>query len=248
MRIGILASQRTRRSWCAPRSPLPAPRSPLPRWWCAAWAAGLALALSLLSVWPAAAQIDLRGGVTGYFSHRSAMLEGQAGRGSGTMAGIELAARSKFVGGSARLFGGSFSADLGDEAVGDIGRADLSVLAGPTYVAAKLGYAQRTFTGAFGTRRWSFVRLGGQTVVPLGATGLDASVSAAVYLGVTGSHDTGKGSGRDLETRLTYTSSSLPLYVALGYRFERFIADDAGEARPEEMTGLVVVAGVRLRM
>ena len=207
--------------------------------------------MSLAFVSAAAAQtpgIELRGGVTGYFSRRSAMLEGQAGRGSGTMAGIELAARSKFVGGSARLFGGSFSADVGDEAVGDIGRVDLSVLAGPSYIAAKLGYALRTFTGAFGTRRWSFVRLGGQTVVPLGATGLDASVSAAVYLGVAGSHDTGKGSGRDLETRLTYTSSSLPLYVALGYRFERFVADDAGGARPEEMTGLVVVAGVRLRI
>ena len=124
------------------------------------------MALSLVCA-PAAAQIDIRGGVTGYFSHRSATLEGEAGRGSGTMAGVELTARSKFVGGSARLFGGSFSADIGEEAVGDIGRADLGVIAGPTYIAAELGYSLRSFTGAFGTRRWSFVRLGGRSALSL---------------------------------------------------------------------------------
>jgi len=218
---------------------------------CVARVVGLALALVFALLSQASGQsagLDLRGGVTGYFSQRSAVLEGVAGRGSGTLAGIELAVRSKFMGGSARLFGGAFAADIGDEAVGEIGRADLSVVAGPTYVAAELGYALRTFTGAFGTRRWSFVRLGGQTVLPLGTTGISASVAAAVYLGVSGSHDTGKGSGRDLETRVSYTSSLIPLYVALGYRIERFIADDASETRPEEMSGLVLVAGVRVRI
>jgi hypothetical protein len=218
---------------------------------CVSYAVCLAAMVSLVLVGSASAQtggLDIRGGVTGYLSQRSAVLQGEAGRGSGTLAGIELSARSRLVGGSVRLFGGSFSADVGDAAVGDIGRADISVVAGPESVAAELGYALRTFTGAFGTRRWSFVRLGGQAVLPLGSTGLDASVSAAVYLGVSGSHDTGKGSGRDLETRLTYTATVIPLYFGLGYRLERFIAADASESRPEEMSGVVVVAGVRLRM
>ncbi len=192
--------------------------------------------------------IELRGGVMGYFSQRSTTLDESAGSGSGTLAGIELAARSKFVGASARLFGGSFSAEVGDEAVGDIGRMDLSVLAGPSYISGELGYALRSFTGAFGTRRWSFVRLGGQSTLPLGTTGLHASVSAAVYLGVSASHNTGNGSGRDLETRLTYTASSLPLYAALGYRFERFTVDDATDTRPDEMSGVMLVVGVRLRL
>ena len=212
---------------------------------------GVVLALGILSSSQATAQlgsIDLRGGVMGYFSERSTTLDGDAGRGSGTLAGVELAARSKFVGASARLFGGSFSAEVGDEAVGDIGRIDLSVLAGPSYISGELGYALRSFTGAFGTRRWSFVRLGGQSTLPLGSTGLHASVSAAVYLGVSASHNTGNGSGRDLETRLTYTASSLPLYAALGYRFERFTADDATDTRPEEMSGVVLVVGARLKI
>ena len=191
---------------------------------------------------------DLRGGVLGYFSERSATFEGDAGLGSGTLGGVEISGRSRFVGGYARLFKGSFSASIGDEAIGDIGRADVGIVAGPSVIAAELGYAVRTYSGAFGSRRWSFVRLGGQSTQSLGSTGLHASVAVAFYLGVNESQHLGSGSGRDLETRLTFTPASLPLYAALGYRFERFTADYGTDSRPEEISGLVMVVGARVRL
>jgi len=40
----------------------------------------------------------------------------------------------------------------------------------------------------------------------------------------------------------------IPLYVALGYRFEHFTVDDATGTRQEEMSGLILVAGVRLKI
>jgi hypothetical protein len=76
---------------------------------------------------------------------------------------------------------------------------------------------------------------------------LQASALAAVYIGMRGSDGAGGGSGREVETRLAYAPERLPLYGALGYRFEQFTVDDATETRAEEISGVVAILGIRLR-
>jgi hypothetical protein len=184
--------------------------------------------------------------VFSYLSRRNATLEQQVGQSSGAMTGVELAVSWNMLGATARMFGGSFSADVGDEAVGEVSRADVDLRAGPKIIAGQIGYGIRSFTGAFGTRRWSFVRVGARSAVSLGETGLRASLAAATYLGVSSSHDTGGGSGGEAETRLTYQFPSWPLYAALGYRIERFTVEDTVYTRPEETSGVLIAVGVRL--
>jgi hypothetical protein len=189
---------------------------------------------------------DIRVGATGHLTQRNALFDGRLGRGSGSLVGAEAAVRTRLYGAGIRFFGGGVSADSGSEAVGDIGRGDIEGTLGPRSVSAQVGYALRSFTGAFGTRRWSFVRLGISSALPLGTTGLVASASASVYLGVSGSYDSGGGGGREAETRLTYTPHAIPVYVALGYRIERFTVEDPLEQRPEELSGILLAVGVRL--
>jgi hypothetical protein len=192
--------------------------------------------------------LEIRAGFIGQLSHRNAELEQQLGTGSGTLIGFEGQARWRMIGGWVRGFGGRFSADSSTEAAGTIRRLDLNVTAGPTVLAADVGYALRSYSGAFGTRRWSFVRVGGHSNLPLGATDLRASVLAAIYVGVSGSDDSGGGSGGEAETRLTYAPDRLPLYASLGYRFERFTVSDESEIRAEELSGIVFTIGVLLRL
>ncbi len=180
----------------------------------------------------------------GYLSERNAALAGQVGVGSGTLAGGELTARAGLFGGRIRFFGGTFTADSGREAEGEIHEGDVEVYAGPRVLSASVGYGLRSFTGGFATRRWSFVRLGGRSSVPIGATGLSANVSAFLYAGVTGAEST--GSGHELETRLTYATSRMPVFFSIGYRFEQFTVDDPLDSRPEEVGSILFAAGVRL--
>jgi hypothetical protein len=180
----------------------------------------------------------------GYLSERNAALGGQVGIGSGTLAGGELNARMGLFGGRIRFFGGTFTADSGLEAEGEIHEGDVELYAGPRVFSPSVGYGLRSFTGGFATRRWSFVRLGGRSSVPIGATGLSANISAFLYAGVTGAEST--GSGHELETRLTYATSRMPVLFSIGYRFEQFTVDDPLDSRPEEVGSIVFAAGVRL--
>ncbi len=210
--------------------------------------ATLLLGCSLL--WPPAAAtaqtdaLEIDAGVLGYVSRRNATFEGQVGKGSGTMAGVEIHVRSRLVGAAARFFGGGFRADSGFEALGEIDSGDLQMFVGPNVIAGELGYALRSYTGAFGTRRWSFIRLGAHSSIPIGASGLVAMIGATVYTGVSG--PSSSGSGKEFSTRLSYSLPQAPFYLAIGYRFEQFTVEDSADVRPEEVSGILIAAGVRI--
>lgn len=197
---------------------------------------------------PGAAQsVDARLGVVGLVSTRHAVFDDAVGTASGTLAGGELLVRMRWVGVSARLFGGSFAADSGTAAVGDVHNGDLRLLVGPPALSGDIGYGRRSFAGAIGPRAWSFVRLGARSVIAIGGTGLDGELRVAYYVGVDGGSSGGGGSGREVETRLTYGPPRLPLYLGVGYRFEAFTVQDPAAERPEEVGGLLFTAGVRVR-
>jgi len=185
-------------------------------------------------------------GAVGLLSRRNATFLGEVGQGSGTSAGVEVDVRARYGGLWARMARASFSADSGLQAVGDIGRVDAGVVVGPAFLAGEVGYGWRSFTGAVGTRRWSFARLGVRSTLPLGNSGFYASLSVARYLGVSGSGDDARGSGHEAETRLTFAPSQRPFYVALGYRLEQFTVTDPNEERPEETGGIMLAGGIRL--
>jgi hypothetical protein len=178
-------------------------------------------------------------------SQRSAQFAGAVGTGSGVMPGGEIQIRLRYVGLAGRLVGGAFSADSGSEAVGRVHAGDVRLLAGPRFLTADIGYGRRAFSGVFGDRSWPFVRLGVCSTLGIGATGMSAEFLIAYYAGLGGDDGSGRGSGREAETRLVYAPGRLPVYAALGYRHERFTVSSTLETRPEEVSGIVFAAGVR---
>jgi hypothetical protein len=204
---------------------------------------GLALTGAPASL-SAQGKYELRLAGVAVFAQRSAMFAGSVGTGSSMMPGVEVLVRHRYAGLTGRLYGGTFSADSGSEAVGKLHAGEIRALAGPRFLAVDLGYSRRAFTGAFGGRSWPFARLGALCALQIGASGLSAEFMVAYYAGLGGSGD-GGGSGREAETRLVYTPNQLPIYAALGYRYQRFSVASIPGGQPEELSGVIIAAGVR---
>ena len=222
----------------------------------------------------------LRGGVLALFSRRNAKWAGRIGAGSGVHPGVEVSVWIPRVWGTepdetaesvlgitsiglyGRLLGGGFSADStaelpGNEALGEINNADVELYVGRPVLHARAGYGIRSFTGALGTSRWSFLRLGARSSFSLGTGGeFEVTLGVAFYVGVGG--DSG-GSGREGETRLTFVpqcgaGTSLTSWVCrritgiAAYRFEQFTVHapaTIGGDRPEEVSTVIVGIGIR---
>lgn len=190
--------------------------------------------------------LDARLGVVGTLAKRNAAFAGSVGTASGTLTGIDLFARRGFVGASLRLFGGTFSADSGTSAAGKVANGDLRISVGRPTISGVLGYGRRGFTGGLGTISWSFIQLGLRSNVPLGSTGLEASFAVSLYGGVKNIGGSGKGSGKEAITALTYLPPKGPFFITLGYRIEQFTASGGSGDRPEEVSGITFGGGFRL--
>jgi hypothetical protein len=180
---------------------------------------------------------ELRAGVVASVARRGATFAGADGRGSGTLLGGEVRARFGLLAGVLRVSGGGVSPDSGTAAGGDIHRGDVDFMVGPPVIHGRIGYGRRVFTGAVGSRPWSSLRLGVASEVGLGSSGLQAGATAGLNLGL----GDGNGGGREIETRLTWAPTHLPLWFAIGYGVERFTADE----RPETVAAVVLASGVR---
>ncbi len=181
---------------------------------------------------------EVRAGALVSLSQRGATFAGSSGNGSATLLSGELRARFGLFAGAVRVGGGEFAPDSGVAAGGDIHRADIDLMIGPAALHARVGYGRRAFTGAFGTRPWSSIRLGAASEIPLGSSGLRAGVTVGVNLGL----GEGNGGGREIETHLIYSPPRIPLWFAVGYGMERFTAD----GRPETVAGLLFGSGIRV--
>jgi hypothetical protein len=216
------------------------------------------LLLLLLPAAPAQGQhrdLHVRAGLFGFWSHRDAKFldSDSTGRGTALQGGGEVSLRWRsLLGLSARVFGGSFSADgANDAAVGDVSNLDVQLAAGPSLLNARVGFGRRAFSGAFGARPWSFARLGAGTAFPLGIRGLDLELSAVFYVAVSDAAGNDGSRGREAELRLTYEPPRFlpfPVDLTLGYRYERFTveaSDATGGDRPEKIASVLFGAGVR---
>jgi hypothetical protein len=204
----------------------------------------LGSAAVVLACTPAVAQrsIDLSLHGLGVFSRRSAAFDGGAGSGSGRLAGGELLARARLWGVSLRWVGGEFEADSGNAAVGSVAEGEIDLALGPRAFGGIFGYGRRSYTGAVGTRRWSLLRVGAATQLPLGTSGFRAEARALRALTLGGEAG---GSGTIVETRLAYAPSHLPLSIAVGYRASSFSSEATTGTRPEDVTGPLIAIGVR---
>jgi hypothetical protein len=210
----------------------------------AAWAA---LGLLCGSGGAARAQdwsLEARAGGIGLLSHRSARFAGAVGTGSGTLMGVEVSLRHRYLGLAGHTFGGDFAPDSGLAAAGTIHSTSVRLQLGPRVAAAEIGYGNRAFSGSFATRHWGYLHLGARATLPIGATGLSAELGLALYAGLSGGADGGT-SGRQADTRLVYAPARLPLYVAIGYRAERFTVRDPSDARPEAVNDFLFAVGAR---
>ena len=186
-------------------------------------------------------------------SSRRATLATFTGEGSGTQTGGVISVQWRdYVAVVGRVFGGTFTPDSGTSAIGEVNNGNVDFVAGHPLLSARVGYGRRTFAGAFGRSSWNFARLGARSTIPLGPEGLTISLSGTIYVDVTGVDEAGDGSGREAEAHLIYPPPQVPLfYFNLGYRYEQFATDippPFGGSRPEEIGGIVVGAGLRLRL
>jgi hypothetical protein len=212
---------------------------------------GLTLLFSTLAFHGIEAQqngFGVRVGGLGFISKRSAAFNGDSvATESGMMKGLAGFARYRFVGLSARVWGGSFGAQSSATAAsGKIANADLSLLVGVPAGSVEVGYARRGFTGALGTITWSYITLGGRAEVPIGSTGVHAGASVAGYARVEEVGGSGTGRGAEGETSLAYIPARLPVYLWFGYSIQRFtVRNAAGEKAPEQISGIFISLGFR---
>lgn len=192
--------------------------------------------------WPCRAQTGggptLAVGAFGLASRRSAAFDGSVGTANAFMTGVSLGASLRYVGVSARLFGGSYPGD--SAAGGKLANGDLTISGGWPVFAGMLGYGRRGFTGAFGSISWSFWRAGVQSDLALGSSGLHAQLSLATYVGVSRG-----ASGKEGETRLTWEPSGAPVFITLGYRIEQFTTVSGAGPVPDDVSGVLLGAGWR---
>ncbi len=207
----------------------------------------LLVALILLSPAATAAQeISGRAGVLGLATRRAASFEGQTGTSNATMSGVELSIRRGLLGLSARGTSAQFLSDTAAIAAGRVTYGDLRARFGPEIIAANVGWGRRALAGSLGRRDWSFIRLGAESEVPIGGSGLTASMALGWYPSVSGSGDFQSGRGADAETRIAYDFIDFPAYVAIGYRVERFTSESPDDIRPDELSSMFASVGFRL--
>lgn len=185
----------------------------------------------------------------GYLSlstRRAAAFEGAVGVANSRMQGIELGIRKGMFGIETRGVLARFLSDSIATGAGEVATGDIRLRVGPDIAAGTLGYGRRGLAGALGRRDWSFIRMGAQSHVPIGASGLAASIDVGWYPSVSGSGDFVSGRGADAETRVTYVLPSFPAYIALGYRLERFTSRSPDDLRPEELSSPFIGIGLSL--
>lgn len=184
--------------------------------------------------------VEARFGPVAYLSKRNASFDGNVGTATGTQTGIQLSSRWRFVGLEAQLLGATFSAASStNEALGTVSSGHVDIVFGIPTISFRIGYGSRSFTGAIGSRGWGFGRVGAQSVIPIGASGLSTEAAVAWYARAP------NASGREAETRLVFVPSRFPLYVGLGYRIEQFTSDGSAGIVAEESSGMSLSLGLR---
>ncbi len=206
-----------------------------------------ALVYLLIGATPAVAQNwSAQAGILGSTSRRAAAFSGDIGTSTSTMSGLELQVRRGWFGIGARGASARFRSDEHPIAAGEVASGSVELRFGPDLIRGEVGIGRRALSGALGRRDWNYGRLGVRSAYPIGRTGLTAEATLGWYPTVSGTGDFTRGGGGDAETRLSYQFPQLPLYLAIGYRLDRFTAETETDRRPEEVSSIFVATGVRV--
>jgi hypothetical protein len=155
---------------------------------------------------------------------------------TGNVKGVELLLRYRRFGIQIR----SSSSAFGNPP--DVINADIAALIGPPRITGFVGASKRAVTSTLGTNVYTFARLGAQTTINIGVTGLRAQIGGWLYLPA----DQAMRTSGEAETSILYSPASLPIFIQFGYRNEIFKAQSSSGATPEEVRGLRLGGGIQL--
>jgi hypothetical protein len=176
---------------------------------------------------------------------------------SASITGIEFLAR----GDAAGIYGRYLTGTLGNQsfrgADGRLRMGELRFMLGPPLFSVEGGYVLRARAGSLSDNRDKLVRLGIRSSTVFGPTGLSLSLTVGAYvrsdsvLNTTTSGTTPDKKfglvGLEASTGVFYQfPRGIPLFVGLGYRYERIRSEQ--EYIPvtrEELSGVLLTAGVR---
>jgi len=207
--------------------------------------AALSLALVVAAA-PAAAQsprLQVWAGAGLGAGKRNAAWSGSVGAASGSGPYVQAGLRYRFLTVEARYLAADFSGDSALAGAGKVSSRELYASVGPAIAGLDAGYGQRSYRGTLAQRVWSYVTVGGHLDVPIGSSGLWASATVHLYVGGKESSGATTASGRVGETALRFRPRSVPFYLLLGYRSERFTVSGTPSS-PEEMTTLILGGGL----
>lgn len=176
-------------------------------------------------------------------TNRSATVTQQVGTGTAVTAGADVLIRYRIVGVHASFVTGSFSADSGTEAVGDLQHFAVDGQLGIPEISILAGYGSRRLKGGFSTRTWNYIRAGGSSEIEIGTSNVFVGAQVAAYVNAREDNGATTAKGLEVQTRVCYRVSGSPLVVGAGYRFESLEVEGT-DIRPEETRAVYVVAGL----
>lgn len=192
------------------------------------------------------AQARVRVGGVGVIATRNAAVGTTTGTASGMMGGVDILLRNRMMGLSVRTLDGNFDAGGGGAGSGQITNGDVRLLLGPALFSVEGGVGRRAFTDAVATRVFNYGAAGARIAIPLGGSGYEAHLGGSAYLGGKLLNDSSNVlTGFAGQTGLYYSVPRLPLYVMAGYRFERVTVSGPSRVLPEEVSGILVGAGLQ---
>jgi hypothetical protein len=173
---------------------------------------------------------------------------------TGTVSGGEFLLRNDAFG----LYGKYLTGTVGTaSARSDDGRlrlADLRVMIGAPIFSVEGGYGRRARSGSISDGADNLVRFGARSSVDLGPSGLSLSLSANAVgrsdsVPATSGASTSKKFGVvgwEAATAVLYQHHRAPVYIMLGYRYERIRSEkEYAPIRREELGGVQIGIGVR---
>ena len=190
-------------------------------------------------------RLDLLVGGLAQPARRVASLGSDGGTATGTMTGIDATLRLGLLRLEIRTGTAEFAGDSGSFGGGKVttGSGSLGVGGGTLWLTGGVG--RRAFSSGLGRRVWSFTQVAGGASISLGNT-LRGEVTSGIYLNAKEIDGPTTAKGRFGQTALRYEPRQFPVYVLVGYRAETFTPNDTPGSSPDEVSGLVVGAGVRL--
>lgn len=180
---------------------------------------------------------------------------GSLGRGSATMKGVDLVLRSDLAGLFANYTSAEFGSSAGTGADGPVKSAVVGVGIGPRIWTIEGSFYRRSRGSTLSDGAENMWTLGAHSTIDLGPSGFTASLAARA---IARNDSISGGSTNTLdhefrivgwlaETEVLYQAPSrIPLFVSLGYRFERVASNrNVVPMRREELSGIVFRLGVR---